>query len=197
MASYNKPSPGDTVLPRTKFEIIDMDPYFSKVTGYFRTSDYINIALFTVSGPLGMIGGSYFANKGKSMYVSARYLRASTTFGFVAGFLNAYMASSQRFRGQKENSREVVRDRYETKLLLSQNKSVYGLESSELPEWTRRVAARNSTNSNYFLPFIPWFNMTRHEFHGVDLAKYYETRPGEEAWGFDLKQPNSEEPELL
>jgi hypothetical protein len=189
MSSYNRPAGGNVVLPRTDYEIIDMDPYYSKVIGYFRASDYLKIALFTASGPLGMVTGSYFMNRGKSMYVSARYLRASTFLGFLAGFTNAYGTSCLRFQGGRENIREVQKDRYETKLRLSQGKSVYGVEDSELPEWTRRVAARNSTNSFHFLAYFPWFNMARHEFHGVNLDKYYETRPGEESWGFNLEKP--------
>lgn len=193
MSTVNKPAGGNIILPRTDYEIIDMDPYFSKVIRYFRGSDIMKIALFTASGPLVMATSSYFVNSGKSMYVSARYLRASTFLGFVAGFTNAYATSCLRFQGGRENSREVARDRYETKLRLSQGKSVYGIEESELPEWTRRVAARNSTNSFHYMAYIPWFNMAKHEFHGVSLDKYYEIRPGEESWGFNLTAPGQSE----
>jgi hypothetical protein len=182
----------NVVLPQTEYEVIDIDPHFTKVVRYMRGSDLVKIGLFTLSGPLFMSATTYFSTRGRDFHVSARYLRLTSLLGFTAGFLDRYSVGVQRFQGGLENAREVRKDRYEIKSLLAQGKSPYYLEKSELPEWLRKVAAKNSTNSVNGLALIPWFNFVHHEFHGVSLDKYYETRPGEEEWGFDLTKPSSE-----
>jgi hypothetical protein len=179
---------GNIVLPQADYEIIDLDPHFSKVVGYFRFSDYAKIATFTASGPLFLSIVSYVESSGKSFHVSPRYLRLATFFGMTAGFLSQYAQSSLRFQGAIENSREVAKDRYEVKSRLAKGQTPYRQDESDLPEWLRKVAARTSIHSYNALAVFPWFNLVRHEFHGVNLDKYYETRPGEEAWGFDLKK---------
>ncbi|ANB11695.1 hypothetical protein AWJ20_4516 [Sugiyamaella lignohabitans] len=184
---------GNIVLPQADYEIIDLDPHFSKVVQYFRGSDYLKIAAFTASGPAFLGAVSYIESSGKSFHVSPRYLRLATFFGLTAGFLNAYSQSSLRFQGAVENSREVSKDRYEVKSRLAKGLNPYKVEESDLPEWIRKVSARTSIHSYNALAFFPWFNLVRHEFHGVSLDKYYVTRPGEESWGFDLKAPEKNE----
>lgn len=178
----------NAVLPQADYEIIDIDPHFSKVVSYFRPSDYVKIGLFTVSGPAFLVGCKWFETQGKNMHVSGRYLRLATFFGFTAGVLSQYGQSVLRFQGALENSREVNKDRYEVKSRLAKGLTAYEEDKSDLPSWIQTVAARTSTYSNNAIAFIPWVNMVRHEHHGVNLDKYYETRPGEESWGFDLKR---------
>ncbi|CDK29272.1 unnamed protein product [Kuraishia capsulata CBS 1993] len=114
----------------------------------------------------------------------AGFLRAAGLLGFVGGFCFAYTSSTKRFWGWTENSKEVAKDRYEVKKLLSQKQSPYG--KTELSPYHQDMAARNSTNSQLLFALIPWVNLANHQSHGIDLRKYYEVRPGEEKWGFTL-----------
>lgn len=177
------------VLHNAEYEIIDQDPHFTRVVSYFRPSDYLKWGLFAASGPLYLFGASYVQSRGKKVHVSPRFLRYSVILGAAAGFFDRYAVSSLRFQGAKENKREVELDRYYVKSQLAQGKSPYtGDNENLLPKWIRSVAARNSTYSSLNLSVIPWFNFVQHEHHGVDLSKYYETRPGEEKWGFQLSK---------
>lgn len=113
--------------------------------------------------------------------------------GFAGGFYMAYVRSSKRFWGWAENSREVGKDRYEMKKFLSEGKNPYG--DSMLSPYQQDMSSRNSTNSQLILSVFPWFNVANHQSHGIDLRRYYEVRPGEEKWGFQLK-PLEEIPNL-
>lgn len=189
MSNHTQTQPGaNAVLPQADYEIIDIDPHLSRVVSYFRPSDYLKIGLYTVSGPAFLVGCKWFETQGKNMHVSGRFMRLATFFGFTAGFLSQYGQSVLRFQGAIENSREVKKDRYEVKSRLANGLSAYQEDESDLPAWIRTVAARTSTYSNNTLAFIPWVNLVKHEHHGVSLDKYYETRPGEESWGFNLKR---------
>lgn len=126
-------------------------------------------------------------SEGKSRAVSKRAVRVATIVGFASGFFYAYNRSSMRFQGVLENKREVEKDRYEMKALLSKGAKPYG--ETDLPPWIQRIAARNSTYSSTFNHIFPWFNLVHHDYHGVDLKKYYEVREGEENWGFNLELP--------
>lgn len=179
---------GNVVLHNANYEIIDQDPHFTRVVRYFRPSDYLAVGLFTAAGPLYMAAVSYWNSGFKRVHVSPRNIRITAFLGLTAGFLNQYAISSLRFMGIKENGREVAKDRYEIKSRLVAGKTPYGHDESSQPEWIRDVAARNSTYSFLNLGVFPWFNLVKHEHHGVPLDKYYETRPGEESWGFDLKK---------
>lgn len=194
MSNISQPRTNNVVLPQTDYEIIDIDPYFTRVISYFRASDYLKWGLFTVSGPILMSGIEYFESGKKRFRVAPGALRLSTFLGFTAGFLNQYVQSSLRFQGAVENSREVKLDRFAMKKRLSQGLSAYGEDASDLQQqWIRRAAAGNSTHSFNYLHMIPWFNLVHHEFHGVSLKKYYETRPGEEEWGFNLVWPEDKQ----
>lgn len=178
--------PENTVLHNSQYEIIDTDPHFYRVVDYFRPSDWVKVGLFTVSGPAFLAACNWGSSGGKKLHLSGRMLRIGGALGFVAGFLNSYAASSLRFAGGSENAREVQKDRFEIKKRLSEGKPAWGEDESKLPDWLRATAARNSTYSFLNLAVFPWFNFVNHEHHGVDISKYYENRPGEEKWGFNL-----------
>lgn len=178
----------NVVLHNAPYEIIDQDPHFKRVVGYFRPSDYVKIGLFGISGPAFLATTSYFSSGGKRLHVSPRMGRVAAILGLSAGFLDRYAVSSLRFQGINENAREVSKDRYEIKSRLAKGLDPYEVDENSLSPWLRGVAARNSTYSQLNMAILPWFNLVRHEHHGVSLDKYYETRPGEESWGFDLKK---------
>lgn len=123
--------------------------------------------------------------------MTGRAVRIATIVGFTAGFIYSYNRSSLRFQGVLENEREVQKDRYEIKSRLSKGLKPYG--ETDVPHWIQRIAARNSTYSSTFNHIFPWFNLVQHEYHGVDLKKYYEVREGEEKWGFNLELPAEKE----
>jgi len=179
----------NSVLHNSKYEVIDQDPHFSRVVSYFRPSDYLTLAGFTASGPAFLAGASWFSSGGKKIHISPRFFRYSLVLGAIAGFLDRYSVSSLRFQGELENFPEVEKDRYYVKSQLAQGKSPFtGTNENLLPAWIRGAAARNSTYASLNLALFPWFNLVQHEHHGVDLNKYYETRAGEEKWGFNLSK---------
>lgn len=190
--SYNKayePVRGDAA--RGDYELIDVDPYFGRVVSYFRASDVATWAATTAAFPLSLIAwermepvAGQFKQPGK---VPAGALRAATLIGCCGGFLLAYTRSSKRFLGWAENAREVQKDRYEIKKLLSEEKLPYHENLSQLDDRMKDIANRNSQYSFTALAILPWFNLAYHPYHGVDIGKYYEVRPGEEEWGFKLK----------
>lgn len=185
----SEPANNNVVLSQADYEIIDVDPHFSRVVKYFRGSDWLKVGLFTASGPAIVTAIEFFESGRKRFHVSPSAIRITAALGFTAGFLNQYAQSSLRFQGAIENSREVRKDRYEIKQRLAQGLSPYKENESSLSQWLRRTAAANSTHSFNYLGIFPWFNFVNHEHHGVSLKKYYETRPGEEEWGFNLKAP--------
>ncbi|KAH3665122.1 hypothetical protein OGATHE_003937 [Ogataea polymorpha] len=164
-------------------------PEFTKVVRYFRLSDYAAWVTGTLFLPLGLFGLEKYepASGAKFGRPPAVHLRAAGVLGFIGGFLIAYKRSVQRFKGQAENEREVKKDRYEVKKLLSQNMNPYGVSS--LTPYLQDVASRNSKDSHMMLGIIPWFNFVNHQNHGIDLKKYYEVREGEEKWGISLSPP--------
>lgn len=179
----------NAVQHKSKFEVIDQDPHFSRVVSYFRPGDYLTWAGFAASGPAFLAGASWFSSGGKKIHVSPRFLRYSVVLGAIAGFLDRYAISTLRFQGELENSAEVAKDRYYVKSQLAEGKSPYtGTGENLMPAWIRSVAARNSTYSSLNMALFPWFNLVQHEHHGVNLDKYYETRAGEEKWGFNLSK---------
>lgn len=171
--------------------MIDVDPHFSRVVGYFRASDYLRWALFTASGPLFVVWSEHIQSEGKSRKLSSRAFRIATMVSLTSGFIFSYNRSVQRFQGVIENKREVEKDRYEIKSRLAQGLKPYG--ETDLSPWLQKIAARNSTYSSTFNHIFPWFNIVNHEYHGVDLKKYYEVREGEENWGFNLQLPEEEQ----
>lgn len=188
----SQPANNNVVLQQTDYEIIDTDPHFSRVIGYFRFSDYIKVGLFTASGPVLMTAFEYLESGKKRFHVSPGALRGAAFLGLAAGFFNQYATSSLRFQGAIENSREVKRDRYEMKQRLANGQTAWRQEESDLPGWIQRAAAGNSLHSFNYLHAFPWFNLVHHQHHGVSLKKYYETRPGEEDWGFNLEWPSDD-----
>lgn len=177
--------------PVSDYELIDVDPHFKRVVLYFRASDVGLWAASTASFPLALqvweklepTKGSFKA-PGK---VPGASLRVASLLGFFGGFYLAYIRSSRRFLGWSENSREVAKDRYEIKKLLSEEKLPYHENESTLDDRMKDIANRNSQYSFTLLSVFPWFNFAHHPYHGVNIQKYYENRPGEEAWGFQLK----------
>jgi hypothetical protein len=171
----------------TPYEIIDSDPQFLKVVRYFRLSDYGAWAIGTVTAPSLFTLFEYLdpVNGFRYMRPAASHLRVTTLLGAVGGFLIAYNRSTKRFWGFAENGREVTKDRYEVKRNLSLGLPALGKKPSMTP-YLQDVTYRNSKNSQHGLFVLPWFSFFNHERHGIDLAKYYEVRAGEEAWGFEL-----------
>lgn len=185
----NQPVRSDA--PLTDYELIDIDPHFKRVVGYFRSSDLGIWLGTTMAFPAALQlweraepSAGAFKAPGK---VPGGALRTATLLGFIGGFYLAYVRSSKRFLGWSENSREVAKDRYEIKSLLNQGKLPYGENESVLDDRMKDIASRNSQYSFTTFAIMPWFNLVNHPYHGVDLKRYYETRQGEENWGFDLK----------
>ncbi|KAK6198561.1 NADH-ubiquinone oxidoreductase [Scheffersomyces amazonensis] len=177
--------------PQGDYELIDVDPHFKRVVGYFRGSDYAAWGAATVGMPLALQAWERLEPAAGSLKapgkVPAGALRTATLLGFLGGFYLAYSRSSQRFLGWSENAREVKKDRYEIKKLLSQGKLPYHENESVLDDRLKDVANRNSQYSFTLLAIFPWFNIAHHPYHGVSIQKYYVNRPGEEEWGFNLK----------
>lgn len=173
------------------YELIDCDPHFNRVVSYMRGSDLGLWAASTAAFPLSLvvwerldpISGSFH----KRMPVPGTALRAASLIGFTGGFYLAYVRSCRRFLGWTENAREVKKDRYEIKKLLLQEKMPYHENLSAMSDSQKDMANRNSQYTFVLMAIFPWFNLAYHPYHGVDIKKYYETRPGEEAWGFNLK----------
>lgn len=195
--SYNKQyEPVRSAPVQSDHELIDVDPYFTRVVKYFRASDIGIWAASTAGFPLALkfwehldpAAGSFKA-PGKIPGVA---IRGSILLGFVGGFYAAYVRSAKRFLGWSENAREVSKDRYEIKKLLSQGKLPYHENESQLDDRLKDVSNRNSQYSFVLMSVLPWFNLSHHPYHGVDIKKYYETRPGEEEWGFNNLTPYEE-----
>lgn len=191
MSYTNSYQPVRSDPPAADYEVIDVDPHFNRVVSYFRGSDYGAWAASTAAFPLALLAwerleplAGAFKAPGK---VPAGTLRTATLVGFVGGFYLAYVRSSKRFLGWSENAREVSKDRYEIKKLLSEEKLPYHENESVLDDRLKDIANRNSQYSFTLLAILPWFNLANHPYHGVNIEKYYENRPGEEAWGFKLK----------
>lgn len=175
----------------SEYELIDGDPYFTRVISYFRPSDYVNWGLITASFPIGMkIWEKLEPSTGKGMkpsIVTGTTVRAATLLGFVGGFCLNYVRSSQRFLGWRENEREVKKDRYEIKKKLSLGQLPYNENLSKLDDRSKDISNRNSQYSHLLMFVIPWFNTSYHPYHQVDLKKYYVDREGEADWGFKLQ----------
>lgn len=177
--------------PEADYELIDVDPHLRRVVSYFRPSDYAawaaSIAFFPASikiwQKLDPVEGAYQ----KPGRIPGGVMRTATLLGVVGGFYLAYVRSCQRFLGWTENSREVLRDRKETKKLLSEGKLPFGENESVLDDRLKDVANRNSQYSFLLMGIMPWFNLVKHPHHGINLQKYYEDRPGEAEWGYKLK----------
>lgn len=188
--SYEKqyaPIRGDP--PQADYEIIDVDPYFGRVVSYFRPSDLGLWGLTTVAFPLSLQAWERLEPRAGSFKAPSKIpggaLRTATLLGFVGGFYLSYVRSSQRFLGWSENAREVKKDRYEIKKLLSEEKLPYHENESTLDDRMKDISNRNSQYSFTTMAILPWFNFSYHPYHGVNIAKYYENRPGEEEWGFN------------
>lgn len=72
------------------YELIDGDPYFSRVIRYFRPSDYLNWGISTAIVPLGInVWERLEPSLGKGMKpspIAGTTYRAATAIGFVGGF---------------------------------------------------------------------------------------------------------------
>ncbi|CCE78915.1 Piso0_000950 [Millerozyma farinosa CBS 7064] len=195
--SYDKSNiPIRAEPPIADYEVIDADPHFNKVVRYFRPSDYGVVAAGTAAFPLALQAWERFEPAAGAFKAPGKVpgsaLRVATLLGFFGGFYLSYVRSSKRFLGWSENAREVKKDRYEVKKLLSQEQLPYKENTSVLDDRLKDVANRNSQYSFTVLGIFPWFNWANHPYHGVSIGKYYETRPGEEAWGFDNLKPIDE-----
>ncbi|CAH2351592.1 putative NADH-ubiquinone oxidoreductase 20.9 kDa subunit [[Candida] railenensis] len=183
-------------LNPSEYELIDSDPHFNRVVGYMRPSDYAVWGASAVGFPLALVGMERLQSSAGPYKAATKIpggaIRFTTFLGLTGGFLWAYIRSSQRFLGWQENAREVKLDRYEIKKSLSQEKLPYHENESLLDDRLQDLANRNSQNSVTLLAFVPFFNFAHHPYHGVNIAKYYETRPGEESWGFDNLKPFEE-----
>jgi hypothetical protein len=81
------------------------------------------------------------------------------------------MNPTVRFYGARENRREVEMDMREMVDKVKKGESLYG--TSEMTEYMKGVAHRNSRYSATFSHVLPWPNFVNHPYHGVDTAKYY------------------------
>ncbi|CUM63523.1 uncharacterized protein PRCAT00001100001 [Priceomyces carsonii] len=192
--SYNKNNqPVRSEPAYSDYELIDVDPHFKRVVAYFRPSDYGFWAATTAGFPLALQAWERLEPREGAFKAPARIpggaLRAATLLGFVGGFYFAYIRSSRRFLGWSENAREVKKDRYQIKKLLAQEKLPYHENESVLDDRLKDIANRNSQYSFATMAIIPWFNFAHHPYHGVNIQKYYENRPGEEEWGFNNLKP--------
>ncbi|KAF2398295.1 putative NADH-ubiquinone oxidoreductase 21 kDa subunit [Trichodelitschia bisporula] len=161
-----------TRRPTSDYALIDNDPHFKRVVGYFRPSDYAVGAGTATLGPLAML----LMEKVSPSYVGrggfAPIMRLNVAVGVTAGFLLMYERSASRFYGVNENAREVEMDMREMVDKAKRGEPLYG--ESQLSEHLQGVAARNSRYSSLFLHIVPWFNFVNHNQHGVDTAKYYQ-----------------------
>jgi len=159
-------------LPISSYPIIDNDPHFKRVVGYMRPSDYAAGTATALLAPAGLylmerVSPSY---AGRGGFTSV--LRVSGMVGLCAGFFLAYQRSTMRFYGASENAREVQLDMREMVDKAKRREPLYGV--STMSEYMQGVSARNSRYSGMFLFAIPWFNLSNHNQHGVDTAKYYQ-----------------------
>lgn len=195
--SYNKTyEPVRSDPPYSDYELIDVDPHFKRVISYFRPSDYGCWAATMAGFPLALnlwekLEPTSGAFKAPSK-IPGGALRAASLLGVCGGFFLAYVRSSRRFLGWSENAREVKKDRYEIKKLLSEEKLPYHENESVLDDRMKDIANRNSQFSFTIMAIIPWFNLAHHPYHGVSIQKYYENRPGEQEWGFNNLKPFEE-----
>ena len=190
--SYNRTNiPVRSDPPYSDYELIDVDPHFKRVISYFRLSDYGVWAASAAGFPLALAAWERLEPRQGAFSAPQRLpggaIRLATSLGCFGGFLYAYVRSSKRFLGWSENAREVKKDRYETKKLLSQGVLPFKEDKSVLDDRLQDIANRNSQFSFTTMAILPWFNWAHHPYHGVDLKKYYETRQGEENWGFKLQ----------
>lgn len=177
--------------PYSDYELIDVDPHLRRVVSFMRPSDYAAWGASILFFPTAMkvwehlepVEGAYT----KPGRISGGTMRTATLLGVVGGFYLAYVRSSKRFLGWSENEREVLRDRYDMKKLLSEEKLPFAENESVLDDRLKDIANKNSQYAFVNMAVIPWFNLVNHPYHGIDLSKYYEDRPGEAEWGFKLK----------
>ncbi|KAK9474756.1 putative NUXM subunit of mitochondrial NADH:ubiquinone oxidoreductase [Dipodascopsis tothii] len=180
MASPVKPAPA-------AYEIIDTDPHMSRVVRYMRFSDLVTGTAVAVGGPAFLLALQHIdPTSVKGARTLAPTLRAAGALGLFAGFSVSYLRSSRRFWGWDENAREVAKDRYEMKSRLAKGEPLY--PTSQTPSYLQDLAARYTTYSATMLAVFPIFNLAHHQTHGIDPARYYEVRDGEEDWPFDLQK---------
>lgn len=177
--------------PYSDYELIDVDPTLLRVVSFMRPADYAAWAASIAFFPAAIKAWEHLEPAAGPYKAPAKIpggaLRTCTLLGFVGGFYLAYVRSSKRFLGWSENSREVARDRYEHKKLLAEGKLPFGENESTLTDRVQDVANRNSQYAFTNMAILPWFNLVNHPYHGINLEKYYEDRPGEAEWGFQLK----------
>ncbi|KAG9294573.1 hypothetical protein G9A89_008052 [Geosiphon pyriformis] len=159
---------------KTDFPVIDTDPHFFRVVRYFRPSDYAWWGGTTLGGPAYMIAFERMSPSiglpGVTRAAHITSLKYATFLGLVGGFFHAYLRSSFRFWGWKENSREYDRDMKEMRQRLKEGKPLWG--ESSLPPYLQRAAAAQSRYSAVNLVLFPFFNFANHPYHGVDPKKY-------------------------
>ncbi|ODQ52517.1 hypothetical protein SAICODRAFT_93412 [Saitoella complicata NRRL Y-17804] len=156
---------------KTPYPVIDTDPHFKRVVGYMRPSDYA----FIVGGYTAFPGAILLWER----IVPGKYppggrdatLRLCCFLGLTGGFLAAYLRSSQRFWGTRENAQEDEKDRMEMAEKIEKGEPLYGV--STLSEYSQGVAARNSRYSAWKMASVPWFNFVNHNQHGVDVKERY------------------------
>ncbi|CAD6565641.1 MAG: hypothetical protein CYPHOPRED_005889 [Cyphobasidiales sp. Tagirdzhanova-0007] len=156
---------------KTAYPLIDADPYAGRVLRYMRPADFALWAGATVTFPALLYGYEMADPTRLPRKGLTPALKLCTYLGFMGGFLLAYQRSSLRFWGWIENDREQKKDMEELSAIAKQGKPVYG--SSDLPEFVQGTASRNSVWSQLKFSTIPWFNLVRHQHHGVDTTKYY------------------------
>ncbi|KAL7412339.1 NADH-ubiquinone oxidoreductase complex I, 21 kDa subunit-domain-containing protein [Mrakia frigida] len=153
----------------TRFPLIDSDPHAKRVIRYMRSSDYALWASCIAAGQ-----GLWFMNRRVDPKLGAYqgligYKIAAIVFG-TGGFLWAYRNSSFRFMGIKENARELQLDWEEMRARIQDNQPLYGY--SRLSDYGQSATMRMSTNSQWMLHLVPFFNLTNHRFHDTDQDYY-------------------------
>ncbi|RKP07498.1 NADH-ubiquinone oxidoreductase complex I, 21 kDa subunit-domain-containing protein [Thamnocephalis sphaerospora] len=156
-------------IANTPYPVIDTDPTFSRVVRSFRLSDYAAWGASIAAFP----GGLMFLerlnpmNTAKSMTPA---LRVATLLGFCGGFLLAYQRTSLRYWGWTENEREATQYRKDMEQLAREGKSEH--DGAMLSEHMQTMAAGNSQYSALRFDALPWFNFSKHKYHGQNGEHY-------------------------
>ncbi|KAG0342107.1 hypothetical protein BG004_005754 [Podila humilis] len=150
---------------RTEHPVIDSDPHFSRVVGYFRGSDYVAWAGLTASAPAVLLAFERIRPAAGPKGINVA-LGVAAGMGCMAGFLYSYQKSSLRFWGWEENAREQAMNKTEMEQRAAAGLPAYGTPTMD--EAAQAAAARNSKYAALKFSAIPWFNNTNHKYHLAD-----------------------------
>ncbi|KAF9311849.1 hypothetical protein BG000_008213 [Podila horticola] len=150
---------------RTEHPVIDSDPHFARVVGYFRGSDYVAWGGLTAGGPAVLLALERVRPAAGPKGINVA-LGVATAMSFMGGFLYSYQKSSLRFWGWEENAREQAMNKVEMEQRAAAGLPAYGTPTMD--EAAQAAAARNSKYAALKFSAIPWFNTTNHKYHLAD-----------------------------